>query len=55
VPKLIADATKVAEVWGWRTSRDLHAMVRDAWEFQRLNPLGYATSLATSPGGRKCV
>lgn len=46
VPRLIADPTKVAEAWGWRTSRDLPAMVRDAWEFQRLNPYGYETEVA---------
>ncbi|EXG79972.1 UDP-glucose 4-epimerase GalE [Cryptosporangium arvum] len=43
VPRLIADPSKVAGAWGWRTTRDLHAMVRDAWEFQRLNPYGYET------------
>ncbi|SHN46317.1 UDP-glucose 4-epimerase GalE [Cryptosporangium aurantiacum] len=50
VPKLIADPGKVAAAWGWRTTRDLHAMVRDAWAFQRRNPFGYASELTTSPG-----
>ncbi|GAA0258810.1 UDP-glucose 4-epimerase GalE [Cryptosporangium japonicum] len=43
VPKLIADPTRVADAWGWRTTRDLPTMVRDAWGFQRLNPYGYET------------
>jgi UDP-glucose 4-epimerase len=48
VPKLIADPRKVADAWGWQTSRDLLAMVRDAWEFQRLNPYGYETELTST-------
>jgi UDP-glucose 4-epimerase len=48
VPKLIADPRKVAEAWGWTTSRDLLAMVRDAWEFQRQNPYGYESELAST-------
>lgn len=50
VPKLIADSRAVAEAWGWRTTRDLHAMVRDAWEFQRLNPHGYESELSLTSG-----
>ncbi|GAA0237524.1 UDP-glucose 4-epimerase GalE [Cryptosporangium japonicum] len=34
VPQLVADARAVAQAWGWRTNRDLAAMVRDAWDFQ---------------------
>jgi UDP-glucose 4-epimerase len=41
VPALVADPERVAEAWGWRTSRGLDEMCRDAWQFQRLNPQGY--------------
>ncbi|MET9377388.1 UDP-glucose 4-epimerase GalE [Streptomyces sp. NPDC002992] len=41
VAELIADATAVARAWGWTTSRDLAAMVEDAWRFQQMNPAGY--------------
>ncbi|MFI9151685.1 UDP-glucose 4-epimerase GalE [Streptomyces sp. NPDC053367] len=44
VPELIADASAVARAWGWRPTRDLSAMCRDAWHFQQLNPHGYAGS-----------
>ncbi|MFI5955294.1 UDP-glucose 4-epimerase GalE [Cryptosporangium sp. NPDC051539] len=50
VPKLIADPGKVAGAWGWRAGHDLHAMVRDAWHFQRLNPDGYETELSLTSG-----
>ncbi|MGW0336753.1 UDP-glucose 4-epimerase GalE [Streptomyces sp. NPDC003011] len=42
VAELVADASAVAEAWGWTTTRDLAAMCRDAWRFQELNPHGYA-------------
>jgi UDP-glucose 4-epimerase len=32
----------VAREWGWRTQRDLAAMVDDAWRFQQLNPFGHS-------------
>ncbi|MFP3989792.1 UDP-glucose 4-epimerase GalE [Streptomyces sp. E11-3] len=41
VAALVADPTAVAGAWGWRTSRDLADMCRDAWRFQDLNPAGY--------------
>ena len=41
VDTLIADPSLVEKAWGWRTSRDLQAMCRDAWHFQRLHPNGY--------------
>jgi UDP-glucose 4-epimerase len=41
VGTLIADPSRIEKVWGWRTSRDLQAMCRDAWRFQRLHPHGY--------------
>ncbi|MEU6252697.1 UDP-glucose 4-epimerase GalE [Streptomyces sp. NPDC047043] len=42
VAELVADASAVARDWGWRPTRDLTDMCRDAWRFQRLNPHGYA-------------
>ncbi|MFF5757557.1 UDP-glucose 4-epimerase GalE [Streptomyces longwoodensis] len=44
VAALVADPGAVARAWGWRAGRDLDAMCRDAWRFQRLNPHGYAGS-----------
>ena len=40
----IADASAVTRAWGWRPTRDLVDMCRDAWRFQELNPYGYADS-----------
>ncbi|MFF7449771.1 MULTISPECIES: UDP-glucose 4-epimerase GalE [unclassified Streptomyces] len=42
VAELVADPAKVAAAWGWTARRDVAAMCRDAWRFQRLNPNGYA-------------
>ncbi|MEV3967566.1 UDP-glucose 4-epimerase GalE [Streptomyces sp. NPDC050698] len=42
VAELVADATAVQRAWGWRPTRDLADVCRDAWRFQRLNPHGYA-------------
>jgi UDP-glucose 4-epimerase len=44
VATLIADPSRVEELWGWRTARDLPAMCRDAWRFQGLHPGGYPLS-----------
>lgn len=44
VPELVADASAVARAWGWRPTRDLTDICRDAWRFQRLNPHGYTNS-----------
>ena len=44
VSELVADTTAVSRAWGWRPTRDLDDMCRDAWRFQRLNPHGYAES-----------
>jgi UDP-glucose 4-epimerase len=41
VGTLIADPGRIEKVWGWSTSRDLHAMCGDAWRFQQLHPQGY--------------
>ncbi|PZT71393.1 UDP-glucose 4-epimerase GalE [Streptomyces sp. SW4] len=48
VPELVADAGAVARAWGWRPTRDLSAMCRDAWHFQQLNP----TATRAPPPGR---
>jgi UDP-glucose 4-epimerase len=42
VAEIVADASAVARDWGWRPTRDLAGMCRDAWRFQQLNPYGYA-------------
>ncbi|MGI5404075.1 UDP-glucose 4-epimerase GalE [Streptomyces sp. CA-135486] len=42
VTGLVADASAAAREWGWRPTRDLAAMCRDAWRFQQFNPSGYA-------------
>jgi UDP-glucose 4-epimerase len=42
VATLVADPAKATREWGWRATRDLADMCRDAWRFQRLNPAGYA-------------
>lgn len=44
VGTLIADPSRIGKLWGWHASRDLAAMCRDAWRFQRLNPGGYAAA-----------
>ena len=44
VGELVADPTAVERAWGWRAKRSLADMCRDAWHFERLNPLGYAGS-----------
>jgi UDP-glucose 4-epimerase len=41
VAQLVADPETVARAWGWRTTRDLATMCRDAWRFEELNPSGY--------------
>lgn len=44
VGTLIADPSLVQKLWGWRTTRDLPAMCRDAWRFQQLHPDGYGSN-----------
>ncbi|WP_128436715.1 UDP-glucose 4-epimerase GalE [Streptomyces cyaneus] len=44
VAELVVDPTAVKRAWGWRPTRDLAGLCRDAWRFQRLNPHGYADS-----------
>ncbi|RRR75592.1 NAD-dependent epimerase/dehydratase family protein, partial [Streptomyces sp. RP5T] len=55
VPELVADASAVARDWGWRATRTLTDVCRDAWHFGQLNPDGYTDS-ARRPearGGRR--
>ena len=47
VATLIADPGRIEKEWGWRTSRDLHAMCGDAWRFQRQHPHGYESRART--------
>lgn len=51
VAELVADARAVHRAWGWRPTRDLAAMCRDAWRFNQLNPHGYERPAA--PGHRR--
>jgi UDP-glucose 4-epimerase len=37
-----SDPTRAAELFGWRSQRDLVQMCRDAWNWQVKNPDGYA-------------
>jgi UDP-glucose 4-epimerase len=37
----VADPSLIDKEWGWRTSRDIQAMCKDAWRFQQLHPRGY--------------
>jgi len=41
-PVLVADATRAADILGWRPQRrDLETMLGSAWEWRRLHPAGY--------------
>ncbi len=44
VTELVVDSTAVRQAWGWRPTRTLDELCRDAWRFQRLSPNGYADS-----------
>lgn len=39
-----ADPALAYELMGWRATRDLDSMCRDAWRWQSMNPNGYAES-----------
>lgn len=45
VARRVADARAVSRAWGWIPRHDLDAVCRDAWRFQRLQPLDSTTSL----------
>ncbi|MEU3841088.1 UDP-glucose 4-epimerase GalE [Streptomyces sp. NPDC028635] len=49
VAELVADGSALRRAWGWRPTRDLAEMCRDAWQFQRLNPRGYADTARRRP------
>lgn len=38
---VVADPSRADKRWGWRTSRDVTSLLRDAWRFEQLNPYGY--------------
>ncbi|MFJ8538355.1 UDP-glucose 4-epimerase GalE [Streptomyces sp. NPDC093591] len=44
IAELVVDPTAVTRAWGWRPTRELDELCRDAWRFQRLNPHGYGDS-----------
>ena len=33
-----------SELFSWRAERDLKTMCEDAWRWQKLNPVGYASN-----------
>ena len=41
LPEFWADADKAARILNWHAKRDLDAMCRDTWNWQRKNPKGY--------------
>lgn len=41
VAELVADPALATHALGWKATRGVHDMVRDAWEFQQRNPGGY--------------
>ena len=41
LPASFADAGKAARVLGWKATRSLADMCRDAWHWQQMNPHGY--------------
>jgi len=46
-----ADPSLAAEHLGWRATRDIAAMCRDAWNWQVLNPCGYETEVINNQTG----
>jgi UDP-glucose 4-epimerase len=44
VAEVYADPSRAERVLGWRATRDVDAMCRDAWRWQSMNPDGYSTS-----------
>jgi UDP-glucose-4-epimerase len=45
VASLVADSGLGARAWGWRQSRDVPSMFRDAWRFEQMNPDGFPDTL----------
>ena len=41
LPECWADASKAAQVLGWKAARSLEDMCRDSWNWQKQNPMGY--------------
>ncbi len=41
IEKIWADPAHATEMLGWTSSRDIHDMMRDHWNWQRSNPNGY--------------
>ncbi len=41
LPEYYADASKALKLLGWSAKRDLKAMCRDSWNWQKNNPNGY--------------
>lgn len=48
VASLVADPGLVERAWGWRPTRDLESMCRDAWRFQQRRPAGYSSGQAVA-------
>jgi UDP-glucose 4-epimerase len=46
VPACYADATLASSLLGWQAKRGLEEMCADAWRWQSMNPLGFATPSA---------
>ena len=55
VAQVYADPSLAQRLLGWRTQLDVHAMCRDAWRWQSMNPTGYerAKSEVRARSGRK--
>jgi UDP-glucose 4-epimerase len=51
VTSLVADASLVAQSWGWRPSRDLAAVFADSWRFQSEYPDGFAGGTRAARSG----
>ena len=43
LPEFYADPAKAAEKLGWRTQETIETMCKDTWNWQKNNPLGYAS------------
>lgn len=42
VPDLTADPTLARQILGFEAKQDLETMCRDLWNWQKMNPNGYA-------------